>query len=91
MELKNTIDMMNNEDYKERFKAEYYQTKIRYEKLKKFNNKIEAARMTQCVGSCAIEMPKHDCPDGLLIEQQHVMGNYLRILEVRAEIEKIEL
>ncbi len=27
MELKDTIEMMNSEDYKERFKAEYYQTR----------------------------------------------------------------
>ncbi len=33
MELKDTIEMMNSEDYKERFKAEYYQTLIRYNKL----------------------------------------------------------
>ena len=30
MEFKDTIAMMTSEDYKERFKAEYYQTKIRY-------------------------------------------------------------
>ena len=29
-ELKDTIQNMVSEDYKERFKAEYYQTKIRY-------------------------------------------------------------
>ena len=28
MELKDTIKLMDSEDYKERFKAEYYQTKI---------------------------------------------------------------
>lgn len=33
MELKDTIPQMTSEDYKERFKAEYYQTKIRYWKL----------------------------------------------------------
>ena len=33
MELKDTIQMMQSADYKERFKAEYYQTVIRYEKL----------------------------------------------------------
>ena len=33
MELKDTIEMMQPEDYKERFKAEYYQLKIRLEKL----------------------------------------------------------
>ena len=34
MELKETINLMTSADYKERFKAEYYQVKIRYEKLK---------------------------------------------------------
>ena len=92
MELKETIEMMNSADYKERFKAEYYQTKIRYEKLKKLNNKIEASRVTACeVLSNKVKMPEHDCPDGLLREQQQIMGEYLHILEVRAEIEEIEL
>ena len=36
MELKDTVEMMNSADYKERFKAEYHQTKTRYEKLKAF-------------------------------------------------------
>lgn len=29
-ELKDTIELMNSSDYKDRFKAEYYQLKIRY-------------------------------------------------------------
>lgn len=33
-ELKDTIEMMGSADYKERFKAEYYQNVIRYEKLR---------------------------------------------------------
>ena len=33
MELKDTIDLMNSNDYKERFIAEYLQVKIRYNKL----------------------------------------------------------
>ena len=92
MELKDTIEMMNSTDYKERFKAEYYQTKIRYEKLKKFNTKIEAANNTKYnrFGK-VVEMPMHDCPDDLLRDQQAVMGNYLHILELRAEIEGITL
>lgn len=32
MELRDTAEMMNSADYKERFKAEYYQLKIRYGK-----------------------------------------------------------
>ena len=34
MELKDTIELMQSEDYKERFKAEYHQLRIRFEKLK---------------------------------------------------------
>ena len=86
MELKNTIDLMTSSDYKERFKAEYYQTKIRYEKLKDFNNKIESALRT-----ADVEMPKHDCPSDLLRDQQRAMGEYLHLLEVRAVIENIAL
>lgn len=93
MELKDTIEMMQSEDYKERFKAEYQQLKIRYEKLKAFNNKIEAAYRTegQRPEVKKVEMPKHDCPYDLLRDQQHAMGEYLHVLEVRAVIEGIEL
>ena len=93
MELKDTIEMMQSADYKERFIAEYQQTKIRYEKLKAFNNKIEAAYRTNSPYPDVkkVEMPKHDCPSDLLTEQQRVMGEYLHILEVRAVIEGIEL
>lgn len=86
MELKDTVYLMNSDSYKERFKAEYYQTKIRYEKLKAFNNKIEAAAHND-----AIKEPEHDCPAYMLREQQATMGEYLHILEVRAVIEGIEL
>lgn len=50
MELKDTATLMVSSDYKERFKAEYYQLKIKLEKLKcmlqkwgnnKFLNKIK--------------------------------------------------
>lgn len=93
MELKETVELMNSEDYKERFKAEYYQTKIRYEKLKAFNNKIEAAKAMryQTTRPWACEEPKHDCPDELLRDQQTVMESYLHVLELRAVIERIEL
>ena len=39
-ELKDTITGMQSADYKERFIAEYEQTKIRYEKLKNFCNNL---------------------------------------------------
>lgn len=86
MELKDTIELMNSADYKERFKAEYQQTNIRYNKLKKFCDRIELAEV-HGVG----EAPKHDCPLSLLREQQKYMGMYLGCLEKRAIIEEIDL
>jgi len=93
MKLEQTVELMNSSDYKERFKAEYWQTKIRYEKLKAFNNKIEASNMTNVEWNKGnkVEMPKHDCPDDVLRQQQRVMDEYLHILEVRAVIEGIDL
>lgn len=85
MELKETVELMNSKDYKERFVAEYHQVKIRYEKLKNFCNKIEVEKM---LGE---EVTKHDCPLGLLREQQKYMGLYLSVLEKRALIENIVL
>ena len=85
MELKDTVNAMLSADYKERFKAEYWQTKIRYEKLKAFCNKIEAADIMDR------PEPKHDCPLWMLRDQQKEMGSYLNTLEIRAEIEGVEL
>lgn len=85
MELKETVELMNSEDYKERFVAEYHQVKIRYEKLKNFCNKIEVEEM---LGK---EVTKHDCPLELLREQQKYMGLYLSVLEKRTLIENVEL
>ena len=81
MELKDTIELMNSSDYKERFKAEYWQTKIRYNKLHKMLIKYEAKTL-DFEPSCSLE---------LLSEQAKHMGMYLKCLEIRAEIEKIEL
>lgn len=85
MNIMNTVDMMGSDDYKERLKAEYYQTKIRYDRLKAFNCKIEAAIITET------EEPKHDCPYDILRKQQSAMGEYLHCLEIRAVIEGVEL
>lgn len=80
-DLKDTVAMMNSEDYKERFRAEYFQTKIRYEKLHAMTIKYEAGTLN-FTPSCSLE---------LLNEQKRHMGNYLHCLEVRAEIEKVDL
>ena len=79
--LKDTVELMNSSDYKDRFRAEYYQTKIRYEKLHKTVVKYEAGTLN-FTPSCSIE---------LLKAQKRAMGEYLYNLEVRAEFEKINL
>lgn len=81
MELKDTIELMNSSDYKDRFKAEYLQTKIRYEKLHAMIIKHEAGTL-DFDPTCSIP---------LLVEQKRYMGEYLRCLEIRAEIEGINL
>lgn len=83
--LEDTSVLMTSEDYKNRFVAEYAQTKIRYEKLKNFCNRIEAAKLA------GTEEPKHDCSLELLRSQQRIMGEYLHIMEIRAVIEEVEL
>lgn len=86
-----TVEGMLSPDYKERFKAEYQQTKIRYEKLNAFCNRIEAAMRT-CPGDTKrVQMPEHDCPLDLLHDQLRAMGEYLHFLEIRAVIEGIAL
>ena len=75
--LEDTEDLMYSSDFKDRFKAEYYQTKIRYEKLKAFNNRIEASSLSENV-----KEPVHDCPLELLRKQQNLMGQYLGVLEL---------
>lgn len=81
MELRDTITMMESEDFKERFKAEYMQTKIRYDKLDEMTVKYEAGTLP-FTPNCSLE---------LLKEQKKHMGNYIRCLKIRAEIENIKL
>ncbi len=80
-ELVETIELMKSEDYKERFKAEYFQTKIRYQKLHTMLIKNEAGKLEF----------KPVTPIPMLMNQKRYMGEYLRCLEIRAEIEGISL
>lgn len=81
MELEETVDMMESPDYKERFKAEYWQIKIRWRKLHRMLVKYEAGTL-DFEPSCSLE---------LLKKQAFHMGNYIHILEIRAEVEGIVL
>lgn len=81
MELTETVSQMNSPDYKERFKAEYNQVKIRYDKLDAMTVKYEAGTLA-FTPSCSL---------GLLLNQKRAMGEYIRCLKVRAEVEGITL
>ena len=81
MELKDTIEMMNSDDYKERFKAEYRQLENRHNGLKAMLEKYKAGTLPF----------KPNCSYELLHEQLVYMEGYARILDERAEIEGIEL
>lgn len=83
MELKDTIDMMASEDYRERFRGEYCQLEIRARKLLAFIRRCEDARIE------GKEEPKHDCPLSLLRAQFDAMAEYLNILRKRALIENV--
>ena len=72
---------MNSSDYKDRFKAEYQQVKIRHEKLHKMLVKWDA-------GTLDFEPT---CSKALLMEQERYMREYIRCLETRAEIEGVDL
>ena len=81
MELKDTIPMMNSADFKERFKAEYYQLVIRKEKLEAMLEKYKAGTLP-FTPNCSYE---------LLYEQVVYMKQLQRILEERARIESVDL
>ena len=81
MELRDTVAMMNSEDYKERFKAEYYQVVIRYGKLKSMLDRWDAG--------CLNFSPT--CPRSTYNMQAKAITDYIAVLEARAVMEGIDL
>lgn len=79
--LADTIPYMNSSDYKDRFIGEYWQTKIRYDKLHDMTVRYEAGKLNFTPS----------CPLDLLKEQKKYMGMYLNKLEIRAVLEEIDL
>lgn len=81
MELKETVKMMNSADYKERFKAEYYQVVIRYQKLKEMLKKWDNGELNF----------SPTCPRSTYNMQIKAMTDYIAVLETRAVMEGVEL
>lgn len=81
MELKETVKMMSSSDYKERFKAEYYQVVIRYQKLKAMLQKWDNGELNF----------NPTCPRSTYNMQIKAMTDYIAVLEARAVMEGVEL
>ncbi len=79
-ELKETIDLMLSEDWKDRLLAEYWQTKIRYSALHRMLVRYDAGTTTLTLTDA-----------GQMRNQKRLMGDYLYQIEVRAEREGINL
>lgn len=80
-DLIETKELMCSTDYKERFKAEYWQNKIRFNKLSTMLDKWDAGTLNF--------IPT--CPKELYEAQLEAMGTYLNILIERAKLEKVDL
>lgn len=81
IELRDTVEMMNSEDYKERFKAEYYQVMISYKKLKSMLDKWDNDRFEFTP----------TCPRSTYNMQITAMADYIAVLEARAIMEGVKL
>ncbi len=79
--LKDTVALMCSDDYKERFKAEYAQVVVRYQKLKAMIDKWNTGKLNFTP----------TCPRGVYYFQIRAMADYIASLEARAAIEDIEL
>lgn len=80
-DLKDTAEMMTSEDYKERFKAEYAQVCIRYQKLAAMLEKWDKGELNF--------IPT--CPRSTYNMQIAAMTDYIAVLEARAVMEGIIL
>lgn len=81
MDLKDTVLMMQSNDYKDRFRAEYYQLKIRIVKLDNMLSAWDADKLTF----------EPTCPRSTYDLQIRAMRDYKAILEMRAVMEGVEL
>lgn len=81
MELNETIQMMCSADYKERFKAEYYQVVIRHRKLAAMLDKWDKGELGFTP----------TCPRSTYDLQIKAMADYIAVLEARAVMENVKL
>ena len=80
-ELKDTVELMISENFQDRFKAEYRQLLIRYDKLATMIFKYERGMLDF----------EPICPISILRHQQFAMELYMNALKDRAKLEGIDL
>lgn len=81
MQLSDTIEMMASADYKERFRAEYFQTVIRFQKLKGMLDRWDKGELNFYPS----------CPRSTYNMQVAAMADYIAVLEARAVMEGVAL
>lgn len=78
--------MSEEMNWKDRLRAEYAELHEKWLKLKAFNTKEEVS-----IYSGKHYLESDDYARGLRVRQQKVMGEYLHVLELRAELHHIDL
>lgn len=81
MTLKDTVNLMTSDDYKDRLKAEYFQLKVRLEGLRSMIDKWDSGMLDFTPAG----------PRGLYDGQMRAMRWYLSTLESRADFEGVDL
>ena len=81
MKLIDTVPLMNSEDYRDRFKAEYYQVFVRFVKLKAMVENWDKEELDF----------EPTCPRSTYDMQLKAMRDYISVLEARAVMENIDL
>ena len=81
MRMEDARALMMSDDFRERTKAEYWELRIRWERLGNMLDKWEDGTLDFTP----------NCPRLLLVRQYNVMKDYMDILSKRAEIEGIDL
>lgn len=81
-ELKDTVDLMLSDDPRDRFKAEYWQTKIRFDRLNK--------TILEYDNDAKSSAPPCPSRETLLLQGMR-MASYLSLLRLRAKMEGIDI
>lgn len=81
MKLSDTVAMMNSDDYRERFRAEYFQLVIRFHRLYAMLDDWDSGKLDF----------KPTCSREIYSEQLELMTKLLNLMQKRAEIEGVDI